>query len=144
MLVAKRRAIVAECRRLVKRRRALLESNPPRNNQLETHRVEKHGRGHGLVRANRPRLDRFPYASKNSCAGPSHFCFHQLVFELRRRHITQGRVQPTFVVHLFKEATETTSDVARVTMISTINISTTQRLNQTFSPGIDLGMTVAP
>src|ERR1700674_2869640 len=31
------------CSRLVKRRRALLESNPPRNNRLETHRDDGPG-----------------------------------------------------------------------------------------------------
>src|SRR5438128_5670188 len=117
MLVAKRRAIVAECRRLVKRRRALLESNPPRNNQLETLRVERCGRSHGCVRTLFSRLDRFPYASENSCARLSHLCFHQTTFKLLRRHIAQGRVQPLLVVDLLQEAADAASGVTLVTVV---------------------------
>src|SRR5438477_10625526 len=121
MLVAKRRAIVAECRRLVKRRRALLESNPPRNNQLETHRVERCGRSHGCFRTLFPRLDRFPDALKNSSSHLSHFSFHQTPFELRWRQITQCRVQSLLVVHLFEEVTDAASDVALVAVVGAID-----------------------
>src|SRR5438128_2571750 len=128
MLVAKRRAIVAEWRRLVKRRRALLESNSPRNNQLETHRVEKRGWDHGFVRANPPRLDRFPDASKNSCARLSQFGFHQLALEFRWRHITQSRVQPLLVVHLFQEVTDTAAGFALVAVIGAVDFIVFQSL----------------
>ena len=85
--------LLQSSRRLVKRRRALLESNPPRNSQLETHRVERRGRDHGCARAGQSkaaRLDRFPNALENSCLRLSHFQFQETTFELRRRHIAQG------------------------------------------------------
>jgi hypothetical protein len=56
--------IVAKCGWLVKRRRALLESNPPRNSRPETHPDDE--RGLGLQRLSPHRMDRFPHASENS------------------------------------------------------------------------------
>ncbi|PYV05592.1 MAG: hypothetical protein DMG26_05005 [Acidobacteria bacterium] len=61
-------------RRLVKRRRAMLESNPPRNSQLETHRDDEAGAVVKCSEAAAPaktalpshRIDRFPHASENS------------------------------------------------------------------------------
>ena len=58
--------------RLVKRRRTLLESNSPRNNQPETHQDDERGRGRRVAPSAfcAHRIDRFPYASKNS-PGPT-------------------------------------------------------------------------
>ena len=49
---------------LAKRRRAMLENNPPRNNQLETHRDDEAGDGVYIVpgRLDSHRIDRFPDA----------------------------------------------------------------------------------
>src|SRR5205823_545165 len=44
---------------LVKRRRALLESNPPRNNQPETHQGYESGSSRGAAPHS---IDRFPHA----------------------------------------------------------------------------------
>src|SRR6202049_1802659 len=55
--------------RLVKRRRALRERNPPRNSQLETHRTDARWGGHSLAASAAlplPSGDRFPHASENS------------------------------------------------------------------------------
>jgi hypothetical protein len=53
--------------RLAKRRQALLESNPPRNSQRETHRKAVGRSGLGLAFAHgSSAFDRFPHASKNS------------------------------------------------------------------------------
>ena len=50
--------------RLVKRRRALVETNPPRNNQPETHPDDERG---CRYQSRRPdRMDRFPDALGNS------------------------------------------------------------------------------
>src|SRR5437764_14071680 len=54
---------VGQSPRLVKHKRALLESNPPRNNQLETHRSNESGSG---LTAAPHCLERFPHAQKNS------------------------------------------------------------------------------
>ena len=62
---------------MAKRGRALLESNSPRNNQPETHQDDKRGRGRRVAPSAfaTHRIDRFPYASKNSSychrSGPS-------------------------------------------------------------------------
>jgi hypothetical protein len=58
-------------RRLAKRRHALLESNVPRNSQLETHRKAVGWGGRRLAPPTvPPRIDRFPHASKNSQCHP--------------------------------------------------------------------------
>jgi hypothetical protein len=50
--------------RLVKRRRALRERNPPRNSQPETHPDDERGRWPRSRRLHR--MERFPDASENS------------------------------------------------------------------------------
>src|SRR5579885_2084857 len=105
--------------RLVKRRRALRERNPPRNSQLETHRTdESWGNPTRIAPAFFPANssgDRFPHASENSyrrlqnlrnlrrrsCsrAGDRYQCS----LEFRRREIAQGRMQPLMVVQMFQK-----------------------------------------
>src|SRR5713101_3609224 len=103
--------------RLAKRRRALRERNPPRNSQLETHRTDERWGGHNSAApAGLPfgSGDRFPHASENSYRRlqrrPSDFpplglvVRRQRLLEFHRRKITQGRMQPLFVVDLFEES----------------------------------------
>ena len=57
--------------RLAKRRQALLESNPPRNSQRETHRKAVGRSGLGLAFAHgSSAFDRFPHASKTRIVPP--------------------------------------------------------------------------
>src|SRR5256885_13603735 len=94
-------AVINNGHRLVKRRRALLESNPPRNSQPETHRDGETGEGPPGPSSNSflQRLDRFPHASKNS--------FRSLaLFENGRRHVPQRGMQPLAVVYVLHEVSD--------------------------------------
>ena len=53
---------------LAKRRRALRERNQPRNSQLETHPDDERGQGQQWSCPHR--MERFPYASRNSSSRP--------------------------------------------------------------------------
>src|SRR5580698_3075669 len=81
------------CERLAKRRRALLESNSPRNSQPETHPDDGWGRQLKSPPSCRSGSatsdDRFPDASENSCPGPP---IKALLLELHRRTVAQGGV----------------------------------------------------
>jgi hypothetical protein len=94
---------------LAKRKRTLLESNPLRNSQLETHRDDE--AGGGIVAVPGPiqtdRIDRFPDAGKNSPSklprsGLLLLC-EEVGFELRRRHIADRGVKTFLVINLLEK-----------------------------------------
>jgi len=92
--------------RLAKRRRALVETNPPRNSQPETHPDDERGRRRRRRRLHR--MDRFPHALKNSSSkaprsGVLVVARRQVRLELRRRHVAQRRVQTPLVVNLLEK-----------------------------------------
>src|SRR5665213_515784 len=98
----------AKCERLAKRRRPLLESNPPRNSQPETHPDDE--RGCLAARPAPPSVERFPDASKNSCNEPPRngllFLFGaQFPLELHRGAVIQRRVHALFVVGVLEVIT---------------------------------------
>ena len=95
--------------RLAKQKRALLENNPPRNSQLETHRDDEPGTAVQPFpdRIESHRIERFPDAWKNSlrklpCSGLLVLC-GELSFELRGWHVAKGGMKPFLVIDLFQK-----------------------------------------
>ena len=65
----------------------MLESNPPRNNQLETHPDDERGRWPQGWRLHR--MERFPYAWENSYRKLPR---SGILFEPGGRHVAESRV----------------------------------------------------
>ena len=93
--VAGERGCCDTANQLAKRRRALLESNPPRDSQPETHPNDEAGEG-VQPSPGFHRMDRFPHASENSAAeggvGP------EALFKLRRRQVAERGVEMSLIV----------------------------------------------
>jgi hypothetical protein len=76
----------------------MLESNPSRNSQPETHPDDEGRRWPQGWRLHR--MERFPYASENSYRKLPR---SGILFKPGRRHVAECRVQPFLVVDLFQE-----------------------------------------
>src|SRR5215210_6633541 len=94
--------------RLVKRRRAMLESTPPRNSQPETHPDDERRRRPAGRRLHR--MERFPDAWENSLRKPPRSgILFVLRFEFRWRQIAKRGVKPLLVVDFFEKLRDTGS-----------------------------------
>src|SRR5689334_23192673 len=98
----------ASCRRLVKRKRDLVETNPPRNSQLKLIEADGAEGGHSPASSVVPNIgfDRFPYLRNSSRKLPRsglHDFPGQLCLELNGRPVAQCRVQAFLVVDLFEK-----------------------------------------
>src|SRR5260370_24064921 len=99
--------------RMVQGRRALLESNPPRNTQRETHPDDERGRWPQGGRLHR--MERFPDASENSYRKlPRSGILVVLRFELGRRQVAERRVQPFLVVDFLQELGDASTRLGQV------------------------------
>jgi hypothetical protein len=79
----------------------MLESNPPRNSQPETHPDDERGRWPRSRRLHR--MERFPDALENSSSNAPRSGLLVIAFELGGRQIAERRMQPLLVVDLFEE-----------------------------------------
>ena len=104
----------------MKRRRALLESNPPRNSQLETHRDDEAGGGGKAVPGpiESHRIERFPDAWENSYRKLPRSGLlvlrGEVGFELGRRQVAERRVKPFLVVDLFQKLADRRAGLGQI------------------------------
>ena len=94
----------------------MLESNPPRNNQLETHphdvRHDERGRWPQGWRLHR--MERFPDALKNSYKKLPRSGILLISFEPGRWRVAQRRVQPFLIVDLFQKLADGRASVGQI------------------------------
>src|SRR5580698_6797243 len=114
----------------------MLESKPPRNSLLETHPHDEWGRKLQSERLHR--MERFPYASKNSYGKSprSGILFLELGFERHRSQVAQRRVQALAVVHLVDEVRQAGADFVPVAIPVQIHLLALQRFHKAFGLGI--------
>src|SRR6185437_2111215 len=121
--------------RLVKQRRALVETNPPRNSQSETHPDDEWGRrpegGAPLSE------DRFPDAWENSSRKlpRSGILFREdlVGLELGRRQVAERRVEAFLVVDLFEELADRSARLGQVAVFVAQDLLVLERLHERFA-----------
>ena len=90
----------------------MLESNPPRNSQPETHPDDERGRWPQGQRLHR--MERFSNALENSYRKQPRSGILLVSFEAGRRHVAQRGMQPFFVVDLFEELADGRASVGQI------------------------------
>ena len=110
---------------MVKRMRALLESNRARNSQPETHPDD--GGGRVPVWARPHRMERFPDAWENSSrnlprSGILFIPRREVRFEFCGRQIAERGVKPLLVVDLFEELADRCAGLGQIAILVAVDL----------------------
>ena len=106
----------------------MLESNPPRNSQPETHPDDERGRWPQSWRLHR--MERFPDALKNSYRKLPRSGILLISFEPRGRHVAERGMQPLFVVDLFEELADGRAGIGQVAIFVAQHLFVLERFHE--------------
>src|SRR5258708_1580628 len=124
----------------VSRRRALLRSIAPRNNQPETHPDDERGRWPQGWRLHR--MERFPNASENSYRKLPGSGILVVSLELGGRQIAESRMGPLLVVDLLQELADQSARLHQVPVFVAMYLFVLECFHERFAgcvvPGVAL------